>query len=395
MKTWMGTVTRVLWRILAFALLVVLPDEAQAGGLRGDLRNAPALVGIPPAALGAGYRNAVDALVDSAARQLPAPSASAAFTYRFDAASGTYERTSETFGPMLFMERPQTIGKYAWNVGVSGQYLELDEFDGKSIGRDPFPVNVPGRGTVTYLTTPKFIYHLATVSVTYGLLDDLDVNVTVPFAAADNDINISLVDEDGGFFFNTKHSKVSIGVGDVHVRAKYRTCEWQGLTSAVGVDARLPSGSTDDGLGTGDFEIGPYLAISKLWGDRVETQWNAGFDFDTMDSIESSAHYAFGVNVQAVKEWLDLGVSFLGRSEVDGLRSDASISGPHQTPAGPALTPYGGYSFDRKDYFDVSAGARVKLWRTLVLTLSALKALNEDGLRSSEWSPVGAIEASF
>ena len=51
-----------------------------------------------------------------------------------------------------------------------------------------------------------------------------------------------------------------------------------------------------------------------------------------------------------------------------------------QTPAGPALTPYGGYDFDRKDLFDFSAGAKVKLYKTLVFTLSFLKALNPNSL---------------
>jgi hypothetical protein len=233
------------------------------------------------------------------------------------------------------------------------------------------------------------------VNVTYGVIDDLDLNLAVPFGAGDFDVNASLIDESGHFFFNTQHSKVSIGVGDLLLRAKYQLGEWQGLTTAAGVSARLPSGDADNAFGSGDFELGPYLAVSTLLWDRVEPQWNGGFDFDLQDSHLSSAHYAFGVNVQAVKEWLDLGVSFLGRSEVDGRRSERAISGLHQTAAGPALQPFEGLDFDRKDYFDFSGGARVRLYKTLVLTVSALKGLNDDGLRSSNWSPVGGLEATF
>jgi hypothetical protein len=382
--------------VLVLGALTIAAVPAVEADLRDDLRNAPAIVEVDPTALGPGYRNAVDALVDSAPRALPIPAASGAFTYRYDDATGEYERTSETFGPMLFMERPQTLGRQVWRIGVSGQYLELDEFDGKSIGRDPDPIIVPGRsGPIRFFATPKFIYHLATVNVTYGLLDDLDLNVAVPFGASDFDTTASLVDENGNFFFNTQHSKESVTVGDVLLRAKYRLCEWQGVTAAAGLNARLPSGDSDNAWGTGTFGLGPALAASMLLWDRVEPQWNGGFDFDVEESHRSSAHYAFGVNVQAVKEWLDLGVSFLGRSDVDGLRSDRSVSGLHQTAAGPLLRPYEGFNFDRKDYFDFSGGARVRVYKTLMITLSATKGLNDDGLRSSNWSPVGALEATF
>lgn len=390
---WSKTCVRPLGRVLSACLLLVSAGNVRAG-FRDDLRNAPALVGVPPASLGPGYRNGVDALVRSAARTLPLPAPAASFTYRLDTASGRYERTSETFGPMLFMERPETLGRGTWNVGVTGQYLERDEFDGHGIGRDPFPVAIPDRGTAVLLVTPKFLNHLATVNVTYGVLNDLDLNVAVPLMTSDNDTNVTFA-AGGRQFFNTQHSKVSLGVGDVRLRGKYRLFAWQGLTGAAGAIVRLPSGDEGDGTGTGDVELGPTMALAKRWGDRVETHWNAGFDFAIQHSNESAAHYAFGVNVQAIKKWLDLGVSFLGRSEVDGVRSDAAISGPHETPTGTALTPYGGYDFGRKDMFDFSAGAKVRLFRTLVLTFSMLKALNEDGLRSSNWSPVGGLEATF
>lgn len=382
------------WRTLLCLLgLLALPLDARAA-LRDAMRNAPRLVALPD--LGPTYRNAVDALVDHAARQVPIPAASGAFTYRFEPETGTYVRSSDTFGPMIFMERPQTIGRYVWNIGVTGQYLELNEFDGKKVGVDPDRIIVPGRaGPVLFSATPKFIYHLATVNVTYGLLDNLDLNVAVPLIAADFDMNAFLVNEQGRLFLNTQHSKESFAVGDVHLRAKYRLCEWERLTAAAGLITRFPSGATDNPLGIGDVEMGPYLAVSTVFWDRVEPQWNAGFDFNVENSHLSSGHYAFGVNVQAVKEWLDLGVAFLGRSEVDGRITDASISGPHQTATGPALRPYEGLNFDRKDYFDLNLGARVRLFKTLVLSVNMLKGLNEDGLRSSNWSPGGALEATF
>lgn len=386
---------RTLSGILALLISVVaIPRPAAGVPLRDALRNAPSVVGLT---LDPRYRNAVDALVDSAARALPYPAASGGFTYRFDSATGTYERTSETFGPQLFMERPQTIGRHVWNLGVTFQYLELDEFDGDGLGRDPYPLlNVPGTsGPTRFFATPKFVYHLSTVNVTYGVLDDLDLNVAIPLIAGDFDTNISRIGPSGNLNFASQHSQVSVGVGDLMLRAKYRVCEWEGLTTALGARLRVPSGNSDEAIGIGDTELGPYVSISALYWGRVSPSWNAGFDFNLDDSHLSSGHYAFGVDVQAVKEWLDIGFAFLGRSEIDGRESLGSIGALHQTPTGPALTPYEGHYFNRNDMFDFQAGATVRVYKTLTFSLSFVKAINDAGLRSSTWSPIGALAASF
>jgi len=58
--------------------------------------------------------------------------------------------------------------------------------------------------------------------------------------------------------------------------------------------------------------------------------------------------------------------------------------------------PYGGYQFaDRKDYFDATLGAKIRLGENFALSMNALRAINDDGGRSLEWSPVGSIEGYF
>src|SRR6185436_20311339 len=71
------------------------------------------------------------------------------------------------------------------------QYSELDEFDGNTVGRDRVPIRVNGE-TLLFSTTPKIIYHTLTLNVTYGITDDLDVNVAVPLHAIDFDANANL-----------------------------------------------------------------------------------------------------------------------------------------------------------------------------------------------------------
>jgi hypothetical protein len=74
---------------------------------------------------------------------------------------------------------------------------------------------------------------------------------------------------------------------------------------------------------------------------------------------------------------------------------------PHATQSGefslnePLLKPVFGLGFDRKDFFDVALGARVRLVDRLVLTLGVFKPLNDDGFRTRAGAPVAALEATF
>jgi hypothetical protein len=372
--------------LLLVCALVPVAAWAVDTDIRGNLRRAPSLVGLnlPPT-----YRNAVDQLIAESARAIPVPSSSSAFTYKFDPGTGTFTQTSGTLGPMLFMERPQTVGRNVFHAGVTGQYLELDEYDGESTGRDPFPVIVGG-SPVAFLAKPKLLYHLATFNFTFGLSDDFDVNVAVPTAAVDGDMNAQVV---GGAYV-TEHGSVPYDIGDMHVRFKYHVCEWEGWHSAVGLDTRIPTGDPKKALGTGDGELSPYIAMSRVFWDRVEPYWNAGVNFNVTDSDESSGHYSFGVTVQAI-ERLGFGGAVLGRSDFTNRSEVETIGGPHQTPTGIATLPYSGVNTDRNDYFDATVGAHLRLYKTAVLTFGVYKAINDDGLRTSEWSPVGSLQATF
>lgn len=386
------TAGRITIAAAAAVVLSTLSPTADAVSPRRALRRAPGLVLLPD--LGRAYRNAADALVELSARALPVPSTSSAFTYRLNPETGEYERSSDTFGAPPFMERAQTLGHKVWNISLTGQYVELDEFDGEDVGEDPLPIIADGE-PVRFSATPKILYHLATVTATYGLLDDLDVSLIIPLPAVDYDTNARRQEIDSAqVFINTEHAGVHpIGIGDLQLRTKYRLWDSGGLTASGGVWFRFPSGDDENATGTGDFEIGPHVAVSQLLWDIVELHGNVGIDVNTMDTNQSSASYAAGVNVQAVNDLLDLSVAFLGRSEFDDFRSASSISGPHQTSSGTA--PYLGLDLDRNDMFDLTAGARIRVYKTIVLSGGIMYALNDAGLRASDVSPVGAIQASF
>jgi len=49
----------------------------------------------------------------------------------------------------------------------------------------------------------------------------------------------------------------------------------------------------------------------------------------------------------------------------------------------------------RHDYVDTTLGLRIGVYRSLVLSVGVFKALNHEGVRRADWSPVGEVEATF
>src|SRR5690242_5844423 len=182
--------------LLAALFLPLLVAPAYGLSLRDRFSSTAAGVGLT----GGGAFDALgDAIADTAARNLPIVSSSAGFTYHYNPQLEVFERTSDTLGP-LFLERPDTLGQGKFNVSVSAQYVELNEIDGDSThslhASDPIIVRVTGPGGTPVGFTAnqlrynfKLINHVVGLSATYGIIDDLDVNILVPLIFTHFDVN--------------------------------------------------------------------------------------------------------------------------------------------------------------------------------------------------------------
>jgi hypothetical protein len=389
----MGTPARAL------SLRDFLPETARRTGLEG----------------GDAFDALADAIADTAARNLPVISASAGFTYRYNPALEVFERTSETLGP-LFLERPDTLGRGKLNVNISYQYVELDEYDGDDMGSlqapDPIVARVVNaQGELLGFTANDLRYnlqlinHVIGLSATYGILDNLDVNLLVPLISTDYDVTATttrrFAAEPGGPFLvapappRTSTLTDSVfGVGDIFLRGKYQLPRAGGMRSAAGLQFRLPSGDVDDFQGTGVFEISPFFYASTVLWTRVEPHANLGIDIRTDDAARSQGRYGVGVDVDITRR-IGAAIDFLGRSEFKRSSPPGETSFLHLTSAGPQLRPLLGAEFDRKDFFDLSFGARGVVWRQIMVFVNGIYALNDDGLRSSEIIPTIGVEGTF
>lgn len=402
---------------LLVTALLAIPGFARASSLERKLGTASELVGI---ASGQAFDALAENIADTAARSLPVISSSAGFTYRYNPQLEVFERTSETLGP-LYMERPDTLGRGKVNVSVSFQYVELNAFDGTDLKKlesnDPIVVRAfDAAGNPIGFRANRLRYSLGlqnyvtAFSGTYGITDDLDLNLLVPVVVTNMRVGVhsrevATAGLDGVFTPSGGPERVgrtdgnAVGVGDILLRAKYQlprldVAELEWLRSALGLQVRLPSGRSSDFQGTGDVELSPFLYLSTVLWDRVEPEVNLGVDYDASDVSRSAARYAAGVDVDVTKIF-NVNLAFLGRSQFEGTASPKDTQFLHLQGGRTVEEPLLGLDFGRKDTLDLSFGLRVAVWQNVMLFANGIYALNDSGLRNDTIVPAGGVEATF
>ena len=78
----------------------------------------------------------VNIALTSQLTSVPLPSPASGFTYQFDPATGTFIRSTRSFGPIL-SDRAETIGKGRMAFGFSHQFFSFDHLDGVSLTAIP------------------------------------------------------------------------------------------------------------------------------------------------------------------------------------------------------------------------------------------------------------------
>jgi hypothetical protein len=393
--------------------LLASPGVSGARSLEQRLSDASQLVGISS---GSAFDALAKNIADTAARSVPVISSSAGFTYRYNAATEVFERTSETLGP-LFLERPDTLGQGKFNLSVTFQYVQMDAFDGSDLTnlQSPDPIVVKAfdaNGNSAGFRATRLRYSLGlqqyvtTLSATYGITDDLDVNLLLPIIATSLRIgvysqNVATADNVKGPYTPAPGAQVfghddgsAAGVGDLLLRAKYQLPRWEWLRSAVGLKLRLPSGSQSNFQGTGDVEVSPFIYLSTVLWDRVEPEVNLGIDYNANNVSLSAATYAGGFDIDATK-WLNFNLAYIGRSQFVGFNQVDNTDFQHLHNGRLVSEPLLGINFSRKDTSDLSFGVRVVVWRNVMMYANGIYALNDSGLRNDTIIPAGGVEATF
>ncbi|HXV60551.1 MAG TPA: hypothetical protein VEK15_07655, partial [Vicinamibacteria bacterium] len=213
---------------------------------------------------------------------VPLPSPASGFTYEFDSSLGVFQRTSQSFGPIL-SERAETIGGGRFSFGFTFQNFTFDTIEGLDVNNVPAVFTHDDAflrgGREDLVTTSNSIdarVNQFTSFISYGLTDRLDLSLAIPIVSTDlTVVSAATVRRIGTtnpevHFFRTSEDDVGAqrtftafgsasGIGDLTLRLKGRMAGG----AALGLDVRVPTGDEENLLGVGAPGVRPFLVLSR------------------------------------------------------------------------------------------------------------------------------------
>ena len=351
---------------------------------------------------------------------LPLPSPASGFTYHFDPSLGVFQRTTQSFGPII-AERADTIGAGRASFGFAYQRFTFDSMEGLDLRRVPAVFTHDNAflrgGREDVVTTTNAITATvgqATAFVTVGINDRFDVSVAVPVVSNDLKVVSEATIQRLGttntltHFFRQANGDVgerrtftavgsATGLGDVTVRLKGTLV--RGV--ALGLDMRLPTGDEMQLLGTGATGLQPFAAMSVTAG-KVSPHLNASYKWSGSSVLAGNPStgqsadfpdqlsYAAGADV-GVNGRLTIALDVLGRYLRDTTR--LVVQDFHALDD---RSVFPNVVFER-DSFNALSGAlgmKANVGGRLLVDVNLLFKLDENGLRDKV-TPLVGIEYAF
>ena len=360
---------------------------------------------------------------------VPLPSPASGFTYNFDPGTGTFVRSTKSFGPIL-ADRGETIGRGKIAFGYTYQFFSFDHLDGISLADIPavFTHDSPqlGGGRSDVVSTSNTIE--ATVSqltgaLTYGLTDRLDLSLAIPVVrtrlsllsnatihriGTGNNLGVHYFrDEDaiGGFGSTRQYfaEGSAAGIGDLVARVKAMVMREGSRAFAVGFDVRMPTGDEQNLLGSGSLGVRPFAAISASIGPlsphaNVAYQWNGKSELAGNVRLREKADlpdqfgYAVGGDI-VLADRLSVIFDFIGDRVVDSPRLESRTS-TRTGAAGTVTLP--DILFVTESYWTSAAsfGLKANLAQRLLVAFNLRFATGDGGL-TDRVAPLLGIEWTF
>ena len=322
------------WTTAIVALILVLSASVATDAAAETLEEA--LVNTFPGPLREDAQGLAQMFARTVAASFPITGASSSYVYRFDLATDSFQRLNVPLGP-VFSERAETVGKHKLSVAVNYTLVQYDTIDGQDldalVSRDP---RAPGHHVEICFGPPpcepvRAVARLdleaqtVTLSATYGLTADLDVNIFVPLVRTYLHASTTFTGPDPrapnnpeyfAFHFNATDTATSTGVGDLLMRAKYVVTRGTPFDLAGSFTLSVPTGNREDFQGTGDTLVGVAMYASRTYAERIEPHLNTAFVLDADKFARSQVRYSAGADVRLF-DWLTLNNDFLGRSDIE------------------------------------------------------------------------------
>ena len=320
----------------------------------------------------------------------PLSSSSGGFTYRFNPSLGTVERASNSFGP-FFTERSLTAGRGRASLGVSLQYSEYTKLDSYTLNDGTFvttasqfrdesePFDVESLKLSLKTTTFNMLGNI-------GLTDRIDVGVAVPvewLTLEGSRLNVYR----GSQFLQASATAEATGLGDIAIRGKVRLFGDRGSGLAVLEEVRLPTGSKEDLLGSGEASYRTVI-VGSVEPGMFAANVNAGY---TVGGVADQLDYRLSASL-AVSAHVTLIGELVGR-RIDGIGAISQERTPHPTIAD-VDTLRLVTSGDSTNTNSVIAGAKWNVFKSWLVNGSVAVPVSSSGLRA-DWSGLVGLEVTF
>jgi hypothetical protein len=345
---------------------------------------------------------------------VPISATSGGETFQF--VGGVPVPTSTSAGP-VFGERAQTLGRGRTLVGINRTDFHFETLRGVSLADIELiftheNVNFPGCDTLfagdcskmgipavendimQFRLSLDIDVHVTEVYVTYGVFDQLDVGFVVPLVSTNlrGESNAQIIPFGGPtathFFAGTPENPVlsasrttagsSFGLGDVSLRVKLNLRQTPRTSVALLGDARFPTGSEDELLGSGFFAARGLAIISSRFG-AFAPHLNAGYAY-RRSALQSDAVLGTLGFDQLLHERVTMAVDLVSELQVGNnklrLPPPVQYDAPFRRTILPTTIPD-----MRDDVFNGSFGFKFTTGGGITLMANALFPLNRGGLR--------------
>jgi hypothetical protein len=382
---------------------------------------------------------AINSIMASQLATIPVGSSSGGFSYKFDSSLGSFTRESGSFGS-AFVERALTAGRGRWNAGFNFQRATYDTLEGQDLDNGDVriylvhqdccgAVNQPGAPPNPFFEGDVIENRLSldltssifSAFLNYGVTDRLDVGLVVPLVTIDMNasvqatvIRLATGDNpgihafEGGALTKTfSESSRAQGLGDILLRGKFRFFDAPGGGMAAGIDVRLPTGDSEQLLGTGGTQV-KVAFIGSMGQGPFSPHVNMGYTFSSSGgsgaeslsvspNVSDEFNYAAGFDT-AVHPRLTVSADILGRVLRDIGRL---VPTARQFPFVTATGSFGTGTFEEFSRRDgdmnllVSVlGLRYNPRGNLLISAEVLLPVTKAGLRD-KLTPVIGIDYSF
>jgi len=345
---------------------------------------------------------ALNEAIGTIVSDLPLASPASGVIYKVDPRLRLSVPSDVTLGPIL-TQRPETVGYHKVYVSVVYQYFKFSEVDGTDLRALPSVTKTSDLAFVTINNLGLWVNQFSGY-FTFGVTDRIDVSAAVPIL----DVHESFTSLGSKIILSessTPPTPIDIsssgsasGLGDVVLAAKETLWKPESGGVAAGIEVRVPTGDSQNFLGSGTVGIKPY--VSAAFGRRLSFHGNFGYQANGPTNLVASTtggkgwlpnrmFESEGIDWGA-RKWLALVADVLAERVFDAHRIVIGTTAVNADYFRTIVAPPPTNSYNRTDG---SFGAKLRLGK-FIATGNVLVRLDQGGLRARV-VPLGGIAYTF